>query len=528
MKELILKINADEIKEGINFIKDIIVSKKNNELKAIKNSCLHQGGRFSKLSNKELICHRHGWVFDIEDMTYTNPVCKELNQKALTIHHNTLLNQYEFYDKKSIDWQNKIGQKTAITKGELEITYYTHACIEVKCKEYAIFTDPWLTGPCFQNGWWLKDKPPKTWREKIKKANCIYISHNHSDHLHYETLDIIYDLNPDILFILPNFKSKSCEKSFQSTRFKNYKTLDFCKWYDINKDLKLMILNDYSGRDDSGLLINYKGHTILNTVDSSNNLNGGDYPKVDVLLSGYSTIASGYPICWQDLYPEREMKKRINKVIASTKKEVVSHIQNSSPKLFIPFASSADILHPDDFDLSKITCKLQPERLCNFLSKFFKNIKFLNPKPGCIIDVSSLTCQDNLIESTEDHQFEKYTKLIQGNLNANKLTNQDVIDFLKNSKFKDNLVLHIIETDNCFIKTYAEHLFDFKTNCVIKKRPARVHRYLRLKVRKHILRNVIANSLPLEEISIGFQGRFYREPDVYNMNFWNHFQNIVV
>ena len=28
-----------------------------------------------------------------------------------------------------------------------------------------------------------------------------------------------------------------------------------------------------------------------------------------------------------------------------------------------------------------------------------------------------------------------------------------------------------------------------------------------------------------EEISIGFQARLFRKPDIYNRGFWNHFQD---
>ena len=38
-------------------------------------------------------------------------------------------------------------------------------------------------------------------------------------------------------------------------------------------------------------------------------------------------------------------------------------------------------------------------------------------------------------------------------------------------------------------------------------------------------RYVLRRGLPWDEIMGGFQARFYREPDVYNFDFWTHFQN---
>jgi hypothetical protein len=48
-----------------------------------------------------------------------------------------------------------------------------------------------------------------------------------------------------------------------------------------------------------------------------------------------------------------------------------------------------------------------------------------------------------------------------------------------------------------------------------------------MKVRTSVFRYVLLNGLPWEEISIGFQARFYREPDIYEFDFWNHFQNFL-
>jgi hypothetical protein len=46
-----------------------------------------------------------------------------------------------------------------------------------------------------------------------------------------------------------------------------------------------------------------------------------------------------------------------------------------------------------------------------------------------------------------------------------------------------------------------------------------------MRCRSDVFRYALQEGLPWEEISIGFQARFYREPDVYNADFWNHFQN---
>ena len=70
-------------------------------------------------------------------------------------------------------------------------------------------TDPWFFGPAFSNGWWLK-KPPTFDIEKIiNDIDIVYISHNHPDHLHIETLAYV---KKNTQIITPKFKSGSTAK----------------------------------------------------------------------------------------------------------------------------------------------------------------------------------------------------------------------------------------------------------------------------------------------------------------------------
>ena len=46
-----------------------------------------------------------------------------------------------------------------------------------------------------------------------------------------------------------------------------------------------------------------------------------------------------------------------------------------------------------------------------------------------------------------------------------------------------------------------------------------------LKVRASSLVGAFNRGLPLEDLSIGFQIKMFRAPNVYNFKFWNHFTN---
>ena len=46
------------------------------------------------------------------------------------------------------------------------------SCIEIRCGNKTLFTDPWLTGPAFVRGWWLVHQPPSDWLERIVNADA--------------------------------------------------------------------------------------------------------------------------------------------------------------------------------------------------------------------------------------------------------------------------------------------------------------------------------------------------------------------
>ena len=54
------------------------------------------------------------------------------------------------------------------------------------------------------------------------------------------------------------------------------------------------------------------------------------------------------------------------------------------------------------------------------------------------------------------------------------------------------------------------------------------NRFLQINVREYELYDVIKNGKPWENLSIGFQCRIFREPNIYNSKFWFHFSNVYI
>ena len=78
------------------------------------------------------------------------------------------------------------------------------------------------------------------------------------------------------------------------------------------------------------------------------------------------------------------------------------------------------------------------------------------------------------------------------------------------------------EVDFCKVFPKFNIIKNFKFN---ESKKNIKNRILYLKCRKESFLNTIYNKDPWEDLSIGFQCKVIREPNVYNAKFWYHFTN---
>lgn len=519
----LLRVPADLVPNGCTVKDDLILFRAGDSVTAAPNRCRHQGGSF-RLIDDCLVCPRHNWRLQPETMRYLSPS---------GVEHPTYDVQSDGLDivVSSISperpWSVGARSRSTLKSGELTVRFLAHACAEIRCGSASIVTDPWLVGPAFTRGWWLAHHPPADWLETLTNADVIYISHNHSDHLNPHTLRRLAAVQPDVPIFVPDFGSGSCELLVRRTGMRNVVSAGFGEWFAINSDTRFMILPDAAGREDSGLLIDYRGHLILNTVDCSN-LNNGDLPsKVAVLMSAFAGGASGYPVCWTDLYSIKDIKR----VVAHNRANLIAMVKETvrivNPDIFIPFAGYFTEAHPADDDVRKLNVKNQPQRAIR-AAELNPGTSGWFPTPGGTVDVSDGT------ESTEhvrtrtnwDDEFATYLPLINESLDFVPL--QDISGIKRYfdwANFRGDLVLQVIETDDHFQSELREFFVDFRSGAITQLRPAGDFRFLRMRVRATSFRHVLRLGEPWEELSIGFQARFYRDPDQYNFDFWDHMQN---
>nr|XP_040139594.1 cytidine monophosphate-N-acetylneuraminic acid hydroxylase [Ictidomys tridecemlineatus] len=556
--EVLLHLAPAEVaslKEGINFFrnkstgKDYILYKDQNHLKACKNLCKHQGGLFIKdiedLDGRSVKCTKHNWKLDVSTMKYTNPPGSFCQDELVNV---------------------------------AQVTYLTHACMDLKLGDKRMVFDPWLVGPAFARGWWLLHEPPSDWLERLCRADLIYISHMHSDHLSYPTLQKLSQRRPDVpIYVGDTERPVFWNLKHSGVQLTNINVVPFGAWQQVDKNLRFMILMDGVHPEmDTCIIVEYKGHKILNTVDCTRP-NGGRLPvNAALMMSDFAGGASGFPMTfsggkfteeWKAQFIKTERKKLLN-----YKAQLVKDLQ---PRIYCPFAGYFVESHPSDKYIKETNIKNDPNHPCpgglTCLSSGLvregaggwtgplREARLEEPCPGsgsggtsqqpqpllwrpafpaCALSphcCPAVSLSKGIVEPPEGTKIYKDSWDFQPYLDALRAAVGDEI-FLHPSWIKEyftwagfknyNLVVRMIETDedfNPFPGGY-DYLVDFLDLSFPEERPSREHPYEEVRSRVDVIRHVVRNGLLWDDLYIGFQTRLQRDPDIYHHLFWNHFQ----
>jgi CMP-N-acetylneuraminate monooxygenase len=385
-----------------------------------------------------------------------------------------------------------------------------------------------MVGPAFSRGWWLAHEPPRDWLERLVRADVVYVSHDHSDHLNEHTLKRLLAARPDAPIVVPDFASGRCERMLRALGFTNVTRAELGRWVALGDATRFMVLGDGAGREDSALLVEHRGHTVLDTVDCMNP-NGGDLPHVDVLLTQFAGGATGYPVCWGELYGDERIARVVKKNRVQTQGYVLDLVAATRPRAWMPIAGYFVEAHPADADIRAANTKNDPDAVADLVSTKFPTVRTHRAVPGAAIDLAATEERDPLFATLAEAPAYDHDGFIQAIAEDASLPALATLDGLQRyfdwAGFRGDLVLHILETTDDFRQVVREVFVDFSTGAVTTARPPAWTRYERMRVRSDVFRHVLRRGASWEEISIGFQARFYRDPDVYNMDFWMHFQH---
>ena len=173
----------------------------------------------------------------------------------------------------------------------MKINFINHACIQIFIKDYSLLVDPWFSGKVFNSSWeLLKETNEKTLN--LSGLKYILVSHEHPDHLNFDTLKKIYQINSDLTFIFPFRKDNNIKKVIEKIGFKFHFTKQNVERYKIDE----INFVKYFSNDNEG------DHTILFSIDKKVIINQNDdytdeisirkinqeFPNIDILFTQFS------------------------------------------------------------------------------------------------------------------------------------------------------------------------------------------------------------------------------------------------
>ena len=525
--------------EGFSEIGNFIVGVVNEKWVVYDRICDHNGGLLCvDKSGATATCHTHKWTLILSQSTYENS-CRK---KTLPVReHDGVL-----VITKRVESFPEIGT-TELTDEPIEISFNAHASFTVEIAGLRITTDPWFVGSCFATGWWHAYPPSLEAIERLQQSDIIYISHNHPDHLHIPTLEAYVKKNQ--LFLIPAFESGSVEFMLRRHGYNNLIVADFLQEIDFQTEkgrVRTILVRAGDARDDSSMLIFTRDQSLFFAVDT-NMPNRWVLPRVDVLFTPFSGGASGFPSRIANFTTERKIE-----IIAANRASILTNhvdklVKSTRPAYVVPYAGYFTEV-PRDKDVKEINQKNSADDLVTFVENTFPGVRGINPleTPIFIMSKGILSKRDS---------FETPSYFLDDAYIANDLSmfrsGEQMIDIsylealgrnLFASSFSDCLTIIIVPSDDSFlpilnkalavdfseenrgwrllpiddkeVDKLVEVLADSKNNIEI------------LSVRADIFAAAISRKLPLEDLSIGFQILMYRQPNVYNFKFWDHFTNV--
>lgn len=492
--------------------------------------CDHAGGKLCRIDGNEFRCPMHGWEFNAADGLYNNGQSKQ----ALPYTENSEFIYINSFGK-SLKFPDEFTNQDC-TLESIVVRHVAHACVNIVADGVSILLDPWLFGPAFSTGWWHAFPPKADVYQLLSSVTFVVFSHNHSDHISSETLQY---LGGDVVYAVPEFSSGSAYAEAKKIGVKSPVNLEFNKIYQLSDKIFLSVLKSGDFRDDSGVYLRVGRQEFLFTVDS-NALNSWVLPqKIDVLFTAFSSGASGYPWCWGN-YTEEEKRIIATKSKIAASKQVDLYVDIVKPKYYVAYAGFFAALDRFDSYINKNLIHNTPEKLRLGFENRHVNVGFINPNEYDCITIESGHLSLSSVSaaraySVDQFYIDSFREKIFSDYHDFSIA--EIAEYFSRQVYRANLLL-LIELCDWDWSNYEEGaIIDFSNGRlelhVSSRAVAKVwerrsdNRKLYMKVRKMPFARVIREKLSWEEISIGFQAVFKRDPDVYNVDFWDYFSNKV-
>lgn len=506
-----------------------ILTKDADTYSLLSTNCPHVGGKVH-IEHDCIACPIHGWKFS------------RTTGESINVPRQRLVS-YEVYvdnGKLYAEVPDLVGEHEKENKWTLQKNYtiklHSHACLEFAYEDFSLLTDPWIEGPAFF-GSWVQYPAPVVEAKKLQPS-AIWVSHEHSDHLHIGTMEH-FDRSIPIYF--PDFPNQRIQKMLYNIGFKNLHPMPFGQTIEISADFKITCFEPASLWNDALLLIEIPGFRFLNLNDAGlNHRIASLIGPVDAISTGFSPGASGYPLTWTHL--DNEQKTQI---MESSKAGMLKMMEQAvtlhGAKLLFPFASHFLLWHPQHRQYVKQLRKNTLDDVVAFFQNSSTQAQVVDLLPGDYWHANSRTLtrysrnrselyRANHIQKYLDQLFDE-TVFSHNHPSSSEISIAEIeryfLKFNQTSEIAncENLIFSIKATDlNDFEHVYTESVFAVHDRrlTVIDVPSQKVN--LLIEIPATILKNIIEDNVSWDEAHIGYWCRFSRDPDIYHAGFWRMLQ----
>lgn len=252
----------------------------------------------------------------------------------------------------------------------MEIRLISHASVIIK-SDVSIWTDPWLAGKAFNDSWSLS--PPPAFDESFYgEIDYIFISHEHPDHFHVQTLrSMPEDFKRRVVILYQKNNSEKMFNAFKRLGFPNAVALPHRETVALTAQTKVYCYQ--AGTMDSALGVAHAGETVLNLNDCEINTADcrrilHDLGKIDVVLNQFSIAGySGF----QDY--ENHLPQQSRNIL----QKMMSNHRDLRAAVTIPFASFIYFSSEDNKYINDYSNK--PQAVADFFAEHGEKLAVLYP-----------------------------------------------------------------------------------------------------------------------------------------------------
>ena len=493
---------------------------------ALEATCPHQGGVVDVENDDCLRCPQHGWEFDAETGSCTTAKGEELDGYAIEQVGETL-----FADIPTKSGQIEFGGETDSKRLTVELV--AHATLRFDYGNFTFVTDPWLEGPAFLGSWIQYPQPETDADELAADADAVWITHEHSDHLHIPTLE---RFDPETPVYVPELNYRRLTERLSEAGLTNVHRLPTENAYEITEGVEAVCFESDSTWNDSILALNFGGFRILNTNDAGINWRIADaIPSFDMITTGFSFGASGYPLTF-DHMTRSDQQAVMAERNEGALQQCEQMVEMFDPDYLVPFAKYFELVRPEHEEYSRRSERNRPVDVVDRLAD--TSVEVVDLLPG--ESWRDTTGQEGY-RSDRDRVFDpeyKYDRLselresvgsaVETTFDLSHDELKEYFEALDGSRLVEQVGNHaftLLLDDHGHALAATVRFDGGEIEYVPLDRMAApndvdVEPHVIMECPGRIVQEAVRRDLSWDEVHIGYWATLRREPDDYNRPFW--------